>query len=76
MEIGHIELFFNTSTSHSGGDTGFNEACEKAGGLDANTTCVVETGDYHQKSSAVRLLSWGGLAWVASALIWFFTVFA
>lgn len=74
MKIQHIELFFNTSISHSGGDTAFNKACEKAGGLaNTNTTCVVEKGDYKvPSSSAVRLQNWrwrGDLAWAVPALI-------
>lgn len=71
MEIQTIELFFNTSLSHSGGDTNFNTACEKAGGPgDPDTICVVEKGDYkNTKSSAVQLQWHGGVIWAVLSLI-------
>lgn len=72
MEIQTIELFFNTSLSHSGGDTNFNKACDTAGGYgNTDTICVVEKGK-NTTSSAVHLQSWGwhsGMAWAVLILI-------
>lgn len=68
MAIQKIELFFNTSLSHSGADTAFNTACEKAGGPGKDTICVVEK---NTTSSAVQLQSWGwhgGIAWAVLTL--------
>ncbi|KAF8417252.1 concanavalin A-like lectin/glucanase domain-containing protein [Tirmania nivea] len=72
MEIQTIELFFNTSLSHSGGDTEFETACEKAGGPgNTDTICVVEKAD-SKTSNAMRLQNWGwhgGITWAVLTLI-------
>ena len=73
MDIQTIQLFFNTTLSHSGGDTTFNKACEKAGGYgDKDTICVVEKTGRNTTSSAVHLQSWGwhsGITWAVLTLI-------
>jgi len=56
MEIQQIDLYFNTSLSHNGGDSAFNDACEKAGGLaNENATCLVEQSNSTTSSSGARL---------------------
>ncbi|KAF8476063.1 concanavalin A-like lectin/glucanase domain-containing protein [Kalaharituber pfeilii] len=71
MQIQTIELFFNTSLSHSGGDSDFNKACEEAGGIsNENTSCVVEElpEDHGQESSATRVLV--SIWWGACSILW------
>jgi len=59
LQIQNVELYFNTSTSHSGGDNEFNSACQKAGGLSGEKAiCVVEKSDGSKPNAGARIQVW------------------
>ncbi|CUS15159.1 unnamed protein product [Tuber aestivum] len=71
MEMEYIMIYFNTSASQSGNDTGFNSACEAAGGPENNTICWVndKSGTDSEDSKVTFSASSSSPAYILQSLV-------